>query len=69
MSNRTKSTASKPKPWWLGGEDEECGHCGHGYARAAEVHCAECDDACCVLCATCIEGRMLCPECDAEAEG
>jgi hypothetical protein len=69
MPNRTQSTASRTPPWWLRGEDEECHHCGHGYTRAAEVRCAECDDASCVLCAMRIEGRMLCPECAAEAEG
>jgi hypothetical protein len=27
------------------------------------VHCAECDDASCLLCMLCIDGRLVCQEC------
>jgi hypothetical protein len=66
MAPRAKPRQPTPVPWWLAGEDEECRHCGQGYAHAAEVRCAECDDAACLLCMPCIDGRLLCPECAQE---
>lgn len=52
-----------PVPWWFGGNDEECPHCGAGYAYEVEVRCADCDEATCALCAVRLQGRVVCPDC------
>lgn len=57
------SSAAASSPWWLTGRDEECAHCGAGYAYEAEIRCAACDGAMCWFCAVWVEQRGHCREC------
>lgn len=61
-------TANAVLPWYLGGEDEECPHCGQWYAYELEFRCPDCDGASCPHCksqhADAGTGqRFVCPGC------
>jgi hypothetical protein len=66
---RTSSTPRPrtPAPWWLGG-DEECAHCGQGYAYEVESRCVGCDAPLCPLCVVKEKAAAHCPGCVAKPE-
>jgi hypothetical protein len=68
-----KRTTRLSSPWWLGGGEEDCSHCGQVYVYELEFRCPDCDAPCCPQCRKrSAEGRNACPECIAgcgEMEG
>jgi hypothetical protein len=59
-----KTTAVRPRPYWIGTGENVCAECGCTHAHAVEARCVDCDLALCPMCAVHEGGAIFCSVCD-----